>query len=139
MSRRVRCPIASSLDIVGDRWSLLIVRDLLRGHHRFSDLRESVEGVPSSILSNRLKVLEREGIVVRRPYTDRPPRAAYVLTSKGHALGVVVGALSSWGERYGEHDLSIVDNACGHGVSLVYHCETCNRASPRSRVRLVES
>ncbi|MBI5947465.1 MAG: helix-turn-helix transcriptional regulator [Chloroflexi bacterium] len=139
MSRRVRCPIASTLDIVGDRWSLLIVRDILRGHHRFSDLRETVEGIPSSILSDRLKVLEREGIVARRPYSDRPPRSAYTLTGKGHALGVVVGALSSWGERYGEHDLSIVDNACGHGVSLVYHCETCNRAAPRNRVRLVES
>ena len=137
MPRSVRCPVANSLDLVGDRWTLLIVRDLLRGHHRFSELRATVEGIPPGILSGRLKSLVREGVVVRRLYSDHPPRAAYFLTAKGHGLGVVVGALSSWGERYGEHDLSLVDKECGHGVSVVYHCETCKRESPRSRVRIV--
>lgn len=139
MERRVKCPVAKTLDIVGDRWTLQIVRDLLRGRKRFSDLRETVEGIPSSVLSARLRLLEREGVVVRRTYNDHPPRAEYVLTPKGHGLGVVVGALSSWGERYGEHDLSIVDHECGHGVSVVYHCPTCERLAPRSRVRIVPS
>src|SRR5437868_4404303 len=104
-SRKVRCPVASSLDVVGDRWTLLLVRDLLRGRSRFSDLQQTVEGIPPSVLSARLKLLEAEGVVSRRFYSDHPPRAEYVLTRKGHALGVVVGALASWGERYGEHDL----------------------------------
>ena len=137
MNRKVRCPVATSLDVVGDRWTLQIVRDLLRGRKRFSDLRETVEGIPASLLSERLKLLEREGIVARRLYSERPPRAEYVLTPKGHGLGVVVGALSSWGERYGESDRSIVDNECGHGVSVVYHCPTCERLAPGSRVRIV--
>ncbi|MFN0145925.1 MAG: winged helix-turn-helix transcriptional regulator [Dehalococcoidia bacterium] len=139
MDRTVRCPVASSLDVVGDRWTLQIVRDLLRGRKRFSDLKETVEGIPPSVLSDRLKLLEREGIVARRMYSDHPPRAEYVLTPKGHGLGVVVGALSAWGERYGEHDLSIVDHECGHGVSVVYHCPTCERLAPGSRVRIVRS
>ena len=138
-ARKVRCPVASSLDVVGDRWTLLIVRDLLRGHKRFSDLKESCEGIPASVLSARLQLLEREGAVTRRFYSDHPPRAEYVLTHKGHDLGLIVGALSSWGEKYAQHDLSLVDNECGHGVSVVYHCPTCERRSPRSRVRIVRS
>ncbi len=136
-NRTVRCPVAATLDIVGDRWTLLVVRDLLRGRRRYSEIAETVEGIPSSVLSDRLKLLEREGIVVRRYYTHHPPRAEYILTQKGHALGVVVGALSRWGERYGEHDLALVDHECGHGLDLVYHCPTCQRTSPRSRARIV--
>lgn len=136
-TRSVRCPIAASLDVVGDRWTLLVVRDLLRGLRRFSELRRSVEGVTSSILSDRLKRLENEGIVERRFYSDHPPRAEYVLTVKGHQLGVVVGALASWGEHHTEHDLTIVDNACGHGVHVEYRCSVCDHPSPRSRIRLV--
>lgn len=139
MVRRVRCPVATSLDLVGDRWTLQVVRDLLRGHTRFNDLRDSVEGIPGSVLSDRLKTLEAGGVVVRRFYSDHPPRAEYLLTAKGHALGVVVGALASWGERYGEHDLTLVDKECGHGLNVVYHCPTCDRSSPRSRVRMVET
>ena len=137
MMRIAQCPIANTLDLVGDRWTLLIVRDLLRGRARYSDLAQSVEGIPLSILAGRLKMLEREGIVAKRPYSDHPPRADYLLTQKGHELGVVVGALSSWGERYLEHVRSLVDNECGHGVKVVYHCEICGRGSPRSRVRIV--
>lgn len=137
MARTIRCPIASTLDIVGDRWTLLIVRDLLRGRSRFADLQQSVEGIPASVLSNRLKLLERERIVQRRLYSDHPPRAAYLLTAKGHGLGVVVGALAAWGEAHAEHDLALVDQECGHGVGVVYHCPTCGRGSPRHRVRIV--
>ncbi len=136
MARQVRCPVASSLDVVGDRWTLLIIRDLLRGRTRFGDFRQSVEGIPPSVLSARLKLLEEQGIVRRRFYSDHPPRADYVLTAKGHGLGVVVGALASWGEKYAESDLSLVDGECGHGLDVVYHCPTCQRESPRRRVRL---
>jgi DNA-binding HxlR family transcriptional regulator len=137
MTRTVRCPIASTLDLVGDRWTLLVVRDLLRGRRRFAELKESVEGIPGSVLSDRLKQLEENGLVVRRFYSQHPPRAEYLLTAKGHDLGPVVGALSRWGEKYTEHDTAIVDQECGHGVSVVYHCEKCARLAPRNRVRIV--
>ena len=140
MTRRaVRCPVAATLDLVGDRWTLLIVRDLLRGRTRFSQLRRSVEGVTTTMLSDRLKRLEAQEIVERQIYSDYPPRAEYVLTAKGHALGMVVGALSAWGEQYTEHDLVLVDRDCGHGVEVVYHCPKCDREAPRSRVRIVEA
>ncbi len=139
MARTIRCPVATSLDIVGDRWTLLVVRDLLRGRSRFSELRESVEGIPPAILSGRLKALEEHGIVVKRLYQEHPPRSAYQLTPLGHSLGVVVGALASWGEQIGEADLTLVDGECGHGIRVVYHCPTCARRAPRSRVRMVGS
>lgn len=135
--RSVRCPVAATLDLVGDRWSLLIVRDLLRGRLRFSELRSSVEGIPPAVLSNRLKALEGAGVVSRREYNAHPPRSEYVLTAKGHRLGVVVGALANWGEQFAESDLSLVHDECGHGVNVVYHCPTCERTAPRSHVRIV--
>ena len=139
IQRSVRCPVAATLDLVGDRWTLLVVRDLLRGRIRFSELRASVEGIPPAILSGRLKALEAAGIVTRRLYREHPPRSEYVLTPKGHRLGVVVGALANWGEQFAESDLALVDNECGHGVNVIYHCPTCERTSPRSHVRIVGS
>ncbi len=137
MQRTVQCPVANTLDLVGDRWTLLVVRDLLRGRSKFSELRETVEGVPPAILSARLKSLEEAGVVTKRQYQDRPARFAYQLTAKGHALGVVVGAMATWGEQYAASDLTLVDGECGHGIRVVYHCPTCARRSPRSRVRIV--
>ena len=138
--RSVKCPVASALDVVGDRWILLIVRDLLRGQRRFTELQQSVEGITTSLLSDRLKLLEREGIVEREFYSDHPPRAEYVLTRKGHGLGMIVGALSSWAQEFGsDHDLELVDSACGHAVRVVYECEVCREQVPRSRIRLIEA
>jgi DNA-binding HxlR family transcriptional regulator len=137
-SRRERCPVGSTLDIVGDRWTLLVVRDLLRGYTHFNELRYSVEGISSNVLAERLRRLEREGIVERR-YAEGSSRAPYVLTPKGHALGVVVGALSVWGQRYTEHDLTIVDIDCGHSVEVGYRCARCDREVPRARLRVVQA
>lgn len=136
-ARRLKCPIASTLDIVGDRWVLLIVRDLLRGRRRYSELAESVEGIPPAVLASRLRLLEEHGAVERRLYSNHAGRYEYLLTHKGHDLGLVVGALAAWGEKYSEHDLSLVDDQCGHGINVVYHCPTCARNAPRSRARIV--
>jgi DNA-binding HxlR family transcriptional regulator len=138
-ARQVRCPVAATLDVVGDRWTLLIIRDLLRGYSRFSQLQQSVEGITTSMLSDRIKRLESEGVIERRFYSAHPPRAEYVLTSKGHGLGVVVGALSAWGEEHTEHDLTLISSDCGHHVMPLYHCPTCNIPVQKSHVRIVES
>ncbi|MCA9826399.1 MAG: helix-turn-helix transcriptional regulator [Dehalococcoidia bacterium] len=138
-SRQVLCPVAAALDVVGDRWTLLIIRDLLRGKSRFSEFRQSVEGITTTMLSDRLKRLEAEGIVDREFYSEHPPRAEYILTAKGHGLGLVVGALSSWGEEHCEHDLTLISRDCGHHVVPVYQCTTCDEPVPRSSVRIIEA
>ena len=94
------CPVARSLDIVGERWTLLIIRSLLPGKMRFQDLQEALPGMAPNVLSGRLKTLETHGIVRREFYSDHPPRAAYDLTDKGRELGVVVLALGRWGTRH---------------------------------------
>jgi DNA-binding HxlR family transcriptional regulator len=96
---RENCPVARALELLGDRWSLLIVRDLtLDGPQRFSDFARKVVGASPAILSNRLKRLEAAGLIERRFYSQHPPRAEYLLTEQGKALGPVLAALREFGK-----------------------------------------
>jgi DNA-binding HxlR family transcriptional regulator len=97
---RSPCPVANALDVVGDKWSLLVVRDLLRGKLTYSDLLASPEHIPTNLLAERLTRLERAGIITRAAYQRRPVRYAYTLTDKGKALGAVLRAYVDWGKRY---------------------------------------
>jgi DNA-binding HxlR family transcriptional regulator len=131
------CPVARTLDVVGEWWTLLIVRDALRGARRFEDFKTT--GIADNILSARLRRLVDEGILERVRYQERPDRHEYVLTEKGRALGTVVQALRGWGQRWtsGE-DLSprLEHVECGHEPSLRYHCPQCDRLLGRDDVRL---
>ena len=95
--RRSPCPVASALDIIGDRWTLLIVRDLFYGRTRFKDFAASPEGIPTNILSDRLERLLERRIIEQIPAADGTKRLAYRLTEKGKALGPVLKAMRSWG------------------------------------------
>jgi len=97
---RSACAIANSLDIVGDKWSLLVVRDLLHGKRTYGELALSPEHIPTNILADRLERLTGAGIVTRTPYQQRPVRYAYTLTPKGSALGEVLRALVRWGKQH---------------------------------------
>ncbi len=95
------CPVARALDVIGERWSIMILRDLfLKGPRRFQDFQESLAGVSPNTLSARLKTLETQGVVVRLLYNEHPPRLEYSLTEKGKSLGPILKALKSWGDRY---------------------------------------
>ena len=97
----MRCPIARTLDIVGERWTILILRDLVTGGPRkFQDFERSLAGISPNTLSARLKRLEEAGIVKRRFYEQHPPRAEYLLTEKGKELGPVLRNLFDWGQRH---------------------------------------
>ena len=91
------CPIAQALDIVGDRWTLLIVRDLFLGRRRFSDLLAASPGIPPRLLSGRLKRLEQHGLIERVIYSEYPLRAEYRLTGEGLTLEPVLAAMLTWG------------------------------------------
>jgi DNA-binding HxlR family transcriptional regulator len=97
---RSACAVANSLDILGDKWSLLVVRDLLHGKHTYGELALSPERIPTNILADRLERLESAGIVTRTPYQQRPVRYSYTLTPKGSALGEVLLAFVRWGKQY---------------------------------------
>ena len=95
------CPVARTLDLIGERWTILLLRDLLlHGPRRFQDFQNSLPGVAPNTLSARLKSLEDNGLVRRRLYTDRPPRLEYVLTDKGKSLGPIVKAIREWGAKH---------------------------------------
>jgi DNA-binding HxlR family transcriptional regulator len=96
-----KCPVARALDVIGEKWSLLILRDLRRfGPMRFQDFERSLPGVAPNTLSARLKMLESQGVIATRLYEAHPPRYEYFLTEKGEALTPVLKALYTWGERH---------------------------------------
>jgi DNA-binding HxlR family transcriptional regulator len=97
---RSACAVANSLDIVGDKWSLLVVRDLFHGKRTYGELANSPERIPTNILADRLKRLEAADIIVSTPYQQRPTRYAYTLTPKGSALGDVLLAFVRWGKQH---------------------------------------
>lgn len=104
MARRYEmedCPVARALNVVGERWTLLILRDLLTlGPRRFQDFQESLAGVAPNTLSARLKAMEESGLVERVMYSERPPRLEYRLTDKGRSLGPIVKAMRDWGLKH---------------------------------------
>jgi DNA-binding HxlR family transcriptional regulator len=96
------CPVARTLDLIGERWTVLLLRDLLlHGPRRFQDFQTSLPGVAPNILSARLKAMEDDGLLQRVPYSERPLRVEYILTDKGKSLGPVVRAMREWGLKHG--------------------------------------
>jgi DNA-binding HxlR family transcriptional regulator len=95
--RRSPCPVAYSLDIFGDRWTLLVIRDLFFGRTRFKEFAASPEGIPTNILTERLERLLARGIIEQIPAEDGTKRLAYRLTKKGKALGPILKAMRDWG------------------------------------------
>lgn len=94
------CPITNALDIFGDKWTLLIIRDLALGKRRYQELIASPEKIASNILADRLKKLEDTGIIIRQTYQQKPVRYEYVLTEKGEELKPILEAIIRWGLRY---------------------------------------
>jgi DNA-binding HxlR family transcriptional regulator len=92
------CPVACSLDLVGDRWTLLVIRDLFSGKRRYGEFLASAERIPTNILAERLKRLESAGLVASTRYSEHPPRFEYHLTNSGRTLLPILDALASWGE-----------------------------------------
>jgi DNA-binding HxlR family transcriptional regulator len=122
------CSVAKALEVIGERWSLLIVRAVMHGNRRFGEMQESL-GIARNVLSARLQRLVDEGILERRAYSENPPRYEYFLTEKGLELWPALIALLHWGERYspdpdGPRRL-IVHKECGGAVSERGICESC--------------
>jgi len=95
--RRSPCPVSCTLDIMGDRWTLLVIRDLVLGRSRFKDFTASPEGIPTNILSDRLERLQSTGIITQVTPPDGSKHRAYQLTSKGEALRPILAAMRDWG------------------------------------------
>ena len=97
---RSRCPIARSLDLIGDKWTMVILRDLLTGKSRYSEFLASPERITTNILADRLERMETSGLILRQPYQDRPVRYEYRLTEKGRGLHPTLRALCRWANEF---------------------------------------
>lgn len=126
---RRACSIAASLDVMGDRWSILILRDTFRGIRRFEEIRRDLE-IPRAVLSDRLGSLVKSGVLERRQYMEHPPRHEYRLTDMGRELSPVLVGLMQWGDRWlgdGLPPTVLVHEPCGTEVDLGFRCEVCCR------------
>jgi DNA-binding HxlR family transcriptional regulator len=112
---------------VGDRWTLRVVDALLAGPRRFNELLDEVGGIAPNILSQRLKHLEREAMVLARPYSERPPRVAYELTALGRELAGALRLLEQWGARGTDAGKGPRHGACGTPLEARWYCPTCAR------------
>ncbi len=118
-------PLEDALALVGDRWTLLVVAALLDGPCRFGELEDRVAGIAPNILTHRLRHLEREALVVARPYSERPPRAVYELSERGRELAGTLRLLAEWGARGGEDAEPLRHAACGTPLEARWWCGTC--------------
>ena len=137
------CSIAATLEVIGDRWSILILRDAFRGVRRFEEIQHDL-GIARNVLTERLTKLVDHGVLEKRQYQDRPPRYEYRLTPKGVDLSPALVALMRWGDKHLAGDDAptvLVHEACGQPLDQTFICWDCDttvepaaiRSRPRSR------
>jgi DNA-binding HxlR family transcriptional regulator len=137
-----RCSIARALSVVGDSWTMLIVRELFNGNRRFGGLLAET-AAPPAILSERLAALEHDGVVSKRPYSERADRFEYRLTDRGRDLYPVLISLMAWGDRWmsdgGPPPVQLRHTTCGQHTTPTLHCSACGgEIDPRAMERDVE-
>jgi DNA-binding HxlR family transcriptional regulator len=133
------CSIAQCLEVTGDWWTLLILRDVFLGVRRFDALQADL-GISRNVLARRLDALVVDGVLERRPYSDAPPRAEYVLTEKGRGLWPVLDAMRQWGDQWvapGGLPVEVVHLGCGERTTVVPTCAGCGGALTSADVRAV--
>jgi DNA-binding HxlR family transcriptional regulator len=133
------CSIARALEVVGERWSMLILRDAILGLRRFEEFEESL-GIASNVLTNRLKLLCDEGVLERLPDAHRPGRPQYVLTDKGRELGPALITLMKWGDRHyptpGGPPRLTLHAQCGGNLGADLHCDRCGKHAGADEIEL---
>ena len=123
------CSIARALEIMGDRWTILILRDAFRGIRRFDDFRRDLD-IARPVLADRLRKLVDNAVMIKVPYQDHPVRYEYRLTSMGMELSPALVALMRWGDRYlsdGRPPTVLVHETCGHELDQGFWCPTCRQ------------
>lgn len=122
------CNIAQTLNIIGDKWTLLILRQIMLGYDTYTEIFDRLEGIPSNLLSDRLKCLEEDELITSQLYQAHPPRYNYLLTKSGKDLTDVFNSIILWGERnLKKCHKKLTHSECGHKVEQTYYCPQCDR------------
>lgn len=133
------CNIAQTLNIIGDKWTLLILRQLMIGHDTYKEIQDNLEGIPSNLLSERLKFLEADELITCALYQSHPPRYRYLLTESGKDLGDVFNSILLWGEKNLKKCYKqLTHTECGHKVELQYYCSHCGKAITKEDLSISE-
>ena len=133
------CNIAQTLNIIGDKWTLLILRQLMMGYDTYSEIQDRLEGIPSNLLSERLKSLEEDELISSKLYQSHPPRYRYLLTKSGEDLTDVFNSIILWGERnLKKCHKQLTHKDCGHKIKLTYYCPTCDKTISRDDITVTE-
>jgi DNA-binding HxlR family transcriptional regulator len=119
--------LADALTTIGDRWTLLVIAALLDGPRRFGDLQTEVSGIAPNVLTQRLRQLERNALVISRLYSERPPRFVYELTAAGQELAGALRLIAGWGARNAEGAIAPQHAVCGTPMEARWWCPTCER------------
>lgn len=119
--------LADALARIGDRWTLLVIAALLDGPRRFGDLQADVNGIAPTVLTQRLRQLERNALLVARPYSERPPRFVYELTAPGQELAGALRLIAGWGARNAGEAIAPQHSVCGTPMEAHWWCPTCER------------
>lgn len=122
------CNIAQTLNVIGDKWTLLILHAIQVGNHTYKGLLETLTGIPTNLLSNRLKELEKDELIICSLYNIHPPRYQYELSQKGKELNDIYNAIALWGEKHIKNcSKKVSHKTCNHPVAIKYYCEHCDK------------
>ena len=134
------CNIAQALNIIGDKWTMLIIRQLMLGYDTYNGIRDRLEGIPTNLLSARLKSLEEDGLITSELYQSHPPRYRYLLTESGQDLSDVFNSIMLWSERNLKNCHKILTHCeCGHKIELTYYCPNCDRRIKREEITVTDT
>lgn len=121
------CNLAQTLNIVGDKWTLLVLHRILNNINTFKELQETLKPIPTNILSDRIKLLEQNGFVAAKLYNEHPPRYQYVLTEQGKDFSHIFNAIILWSSKYLNNcNKTVCHEACGNEVEIKYYCKECD-------------
>lgn len=133
------CNIAQTLNIIGDKWTLLILYQLRLGIDTYSEIQNRLEGIPSNLLSDRLKCLVEDELIASELYQAHPPRYRYLLTKSGVDLTDVFNSIILWGERnLKKCHKQLTHSECGHMIDLAYYCPECDKNIDRDDIVITE-
>lgn len=133
------CNIAQTLNIIGDKWTLLILRQLMGGYDTYTKIQQQLEGIPTNLLSNRLKSLIEDDLIRADLYQAHPPRYRYLLTDSGRDLSDVFNSIILWGERNVKKcHKQLAHSNCGHKIKMTYYCPQCDQTIDREDIRVIE-
>lgn len=135
------CNIAQTLNIIGDKWSLLILHRMFMGLETYKEIQEGLEGIPTNLLAERLRSMEQDGLISRELYQTNPPRHKYILTEKGSELEDVFNSLILWGQKYLITCYKkMVHKGCkGNGlIEHRYYCVDCNENIDKSDIEIID-